>query len=57
MGADLTDRYDPASKDEVFRRLRREIRTARLKVTLDEQRGRETSPTVLRLAGMKLPVI
>ncbi len=35
--------------------LRRKIRAARLKVTLDEQLGRKTSPEVRSLAGMKLP--
>jgi hypothetical protein len=50
-------RADPATKDQVFATLRREILAARLKVTLDEQLGRETSRTVMRLAGMKLPPI
>lgn len=45
---------DPATKDQVFAKLRREILAARLKVTLDDQLGRETSPTVKHLAGMKL---
>ncbi|MDJ0356061.1 hypothetical protein [Paenarthrobacter sp. PH39-S1] len=49
--------YDPANRDQVFATLRREILAARLKVTLDEQLGRQTSPTVKRLAGMKLPPI
>lgn len=49
--------YDPTRKDQVFNTLRREILAARLKVTLDEQLHRETSPTVKRLAGMKLPPI
>jgi hypothetical protein len=55
----VTDRqtYVPTKKDEIFRTLRREILAARLKVTLDEQLGRETSPTVMRLAGMKLPLM
>ncbi|WP_146069186.1 hypothetical protein [Arthrobacter sp. ZGTC412] len=39
----------------MFESLRREILTARLKVTLDEQLGRETSPTVKRLSMMALP--
>lgn len=42
-------------KQQMFERLRREILAARLKVTLDEQFKRETSPTVKALAGMKLP--
>ncbi|WP_193342621.1 hypothetical protein [Pseudarthrobacter sp. AB1] len=46
-----------AHKDEVFATLRREILAARLKVTLDEQLNRETSPTVKSLAQMKLPPI
>lgn len=48
-------KYDPRRKDQVFDTLRREILAARLKVTLDEQLRRPTSPTVKRLAGMKLP--
>ncbi|KQQ98411.1 hypothetical protein ASF72_18370 [Arthrobacter sp. Leaf141] len=47
----------PAKTNQVFATLRREILAARLKVTLDEQLRRETSPTVKRLAGMKLPPI
>lgn len=47
--------YNPACKDQVFDTLRREILAARLKGTLDEQLNRETSPTVKRLARMKLP--
>ncbi|QSZ47914.1 hypothetical protein AYX22_05505 [Arthrobacter sp. D5-1] len=41
----------------MFRKLRREILAARLKVTLDEQLNRKTSPTVKRLSEMKLPPI
>lgn len=49
---------DPGlSKDQVFETLRREILAARLKVTLDEQLHRKTSPTVKRLAKMKLPPV
>ena len=44
-------------KDQLFRTLRREILAARLKVTLDEQLGRETSETVRALAGMDLPSV
>lgn len=47
--------YDPTNKEQVFATLRREILAARLKVTLDEQLGRETSQTVIRLSKMKLP--
>ncbi|KQN88983.1 hypothetical protein [Arthrobacter sp. Leaf69] len=50
-------RDDPAKTNEVFATLRREILAARLKVTLDNQLGRESSPTVKYLAGMKLPSI
>jgi hypothetical protein len=50
-------RAAPAKTNQVFATLRREILAARLKVTLDEQLHRETSPTVKRLAGMKLPPI
>ncbi|KIA72657.1 hypothetical protein ANMWB30_24250 [Arthrobacter sp. MWB30] len=41
----------------MFKKLRREILAARLKVTLDEQLNRKTSPTVRRLSEMKLPPI
>jgi hypothetical protein len=41
----------------VINTLRREILAARLKVILDEQLRRETSPTVKALARMKLPAI
>jgi hypothetical protein len=50
-------RADPATKDQIFATLRREIFAARLKVTLDDQLGRETSPTVIRLSKMKLPIV
>lgn len=46
---------DPSRKEQVFATLRREILAARLKVTLDEQLNRKTSPTVKALAQMKLP--
>lgn len=49
--------YDATNKGQVFATLRREILAARLKVTLDQQLGRETSPTVTRLSKMKLPPI
>lgn len=42
-------------RDQVLDTLRREIYAARLKIILDEQLGRETSPEVRRLAGMKAP--
>lgn len=54
----MTEQQDPSNADrkqQMFDRLRREILAARLKVTLDEQLKRETSPTVKALAGMKLP--
>lgn len=50
-------RAHPARTNQVFATLRREILAARLKVTLDEQLGRKTSPTVTHLAGMNLPPI
>ncbi|MGP5608415.1 hypothetical protein [Arthrobacter rhombi] len=40
--------------DEVFDTIRREILAARLKVTLDQELERKTSPTVKRLSQMKL---
>lgn len=52
-----TTRDNPAKTNQIFAMLSREILAARLKVTLDNQLGRETSPTVTRLAGMKLPPI
>ena len=48
---------EPANQAEVFAILRREILVGRLKVTLDAELGRETSPTVIRLARMTLPPI
>jgi hypothetical protein len=55
----MVDRRIPGlpEKDQVFDTLRREIFAARLKTTLDEQLGRETSETVKRLAMMKLPPV
>lgn len=47
--------YDPTNRAEVFATLRREILAARLKVTLDEELDRTTSPKVKLLAQMKLP--
>ncbi|MGW6174345.1 hypothetical protein ACWF5H_12685 [Arthrobacter sp. NPDC055138] len=47
--------YDPTNREEVASTLRKEIRAARLKVTLDKKLGRETSPQVKLLAGMTLP--
>jgi hypothetical protein len=37
--------YNRTNEEQVFATLRREILAARLKVTLDEQLGRATSPT------------
>ncbi|WP_258804803.1 hypothetical protein [Pseudarthrobacter sp. NS4] len=48
---------DPTRKEQAFATLRREILAARLKVVLDEQLNRGTSPTVKALARMKLPSI
>lgn len=39
-----------------YRMLRREILAARLKVVLDEELGRRTSPAVKRLSAMSLPL-
>ncbi|MCG2622999.1 hypothetical protein LVY72_13940 [Arthrobacter sp. I2-34] len=47
--------YDPADRDQVAAVLRKEIRAARLKVTLDRKLGRETSPQVKLLVGLTLP--
>jgi hypothetical protein len=49
--------FDSERQDKIFATLRREILAARLKVTLDEQLGRKTSPIVTHLAGMNLPPI
>ncbi|TJY67340.1 hypothetical protein E4J89_15775 [Arthrobacter sp. CAU 1506] len=56
-GPDVTYRrnYDPTNREEVASVLRKEIRAARLKITLDKKLGRETSPHVKLLAGMTLP--
>ena len=48
---------NPAKTNQIFATLSREILAARLKIALDNQLGRETSQTVTRLAGMKLPPI
>ena len=47
--------YDRNDRDQVAAALRKEIRAARLKVTLDKKQGRETSPQVKLLAGLTLP--
>lgn len=47
--------YDPTNREQVASTLRKEIRAARLKVTLDRKLGRETSPQVKLLAGLTLP--
>lgn len=47
--------YDRNDRDQVAAALRKEIRAARLKITLDKKLGRETSPQVKLLAGMTLP--
>lgn len=52
-----TTSANPTIKERVYATLRREILIARLKVTLDQQLGRETSPTVICLSQMKLPPI
>lgn len=48
-------RTDPASRREMALYLRRGIRSAQLRVALDEQRGRPTPKAVKRLAQRKLP--
>lgn len=55
VAAGIATRAEPATKDRVFATLRREILAARLKVTLDGQLRRETSPTVIRLSNMAFP--
>lgn len=47
--------YDPNDQEQVAAALRKEIRAARLKVTLDKKQGRVTSPQVKMLARMALP--
>jgi hypothetical protein len=47
--------YDPTNREQVASALRKEIRAARLKITLDRKLGRETSPQVKLLAGLTLP--
>ncbi|WDF33723.1 hypothetical protein PTW37_01985 [Arthrobacter agilis] len=44
-----------ATTEELLKTLRREIFAAEMKVILDKELGRETSPTVKRLAALKLP--
>ncbi len=48
-------RYDEMSTDELFDILRREILAARLKVALDEELSRSSTPMQKRLASMSLP--
>jgi hypothetical protein len=52
LGAEAVKRE---RKRDLFTRLRRAILAARLKVTLDEELERETTPTQLALARMRLP--
>lgn len=52
MTATYHRKYDPADKKQVVTVLRHEILVARLKVTLDKELGRETSPVVEQLALM-----
>lgn len=47
--------YDPTKRDQVRSILRREILAARLKVTLDQKLGRETSRSVKLLSELELP--
>jgi hypothetical protein len=53
MSAD--DKKAKASKEETILRIRRGIRAAQLRITLDEAQGRQTPEAVLRLAGLTLP--
>ncbi|MBE1514310.1 hypothetical protein H4W26_001065 [Nesterenkonia halotolerans] len=55
MAAAAERSYDPNNRDEVQAVLRREIRAARLKVTLDRALNRPTSAAVKRLASIGLP--
>lgn len=45
----------PASREQTAQRIRRGIRAARLRVTLDEVLGRPTPPAVVRLAQLPMP--
>ena len=47
--------YDPNDREKVLSTLRSEILVARLKVTLDNELGRESSRRVKNLSEMKLP--
>lgn len=51
----MTDRKP--TTEQLLRTLRREIFAAEMKVALDKELGRETSSTVKKLAGMKMPPI
>lgn len=44
-------------KEQLLRTLEREIFAAEMKVILDKELGRPTSPTVRRLAALKMPPI
>lgn len=48
-------KVSPETRDELFAKLRRNILIARLKVTLDEELNRESTPGQKALAEMKLP--
>lgn len=47
--------YDPTQRDQVINTLRSEILAARLKVTLDKKRNKDSSALVKKLAALKLP--
>lgn len=51
------ERFQRTRADELLRTLRREIFAAEMKVILDKELGRETSSTVKKLAGIKLPPV
>lgn len=55
MTATVETQYDQMSTDELFDILRREILAARLKVALDEELNRTSTPMQKRLASMSLP--
>lgn len=52
----ITDRpYEQMSTEELFEILSREILAARLKVALDKELSRTSTPMQKRLASMSLP--
>ena len=49
------DEETRTSRDQTIRRIRRGIRAAQLRVTLDQARGRLTPEAVVRLAQLTMP--